>query len=154
MASGCRYLILPHGVALFGIREQLPEDDAASDLGAGYAAGGLRPGGHSDLRRGPGACDLLDHRVGALRGQRRGVPLHRRGRCSWYDFAAEIAAAAGHDTCRIIPCHTSEYPTEGHPPGLLGAGQDQIQRDLPDGHPPLEGGFDLLHETTHEENNP
>ena len=33
------------------------------------------------------------------------------GVCSWYDFAVEIAAAAGHDTCRIIPCHTSEYPT-------------------------------------------
>lgn len=71
------------------------------------------------------------------------------GVCSWYDFAVEIAAAAGHGTCRIIPCHTSELPHEGPAPGLLGAGQDQIQRDLPNGHPPLEGGFDLLHETTH-----
>ena len=38
------------------------------------------------------------------------------GVCSWYDFAAEIAAAAGHGTCRIIPCHTSEYPTKATRP--------------------------------------
>ena len=60
---------LPHGVALFGIREELPEDDAAADLGAGAAAGGLRPDRHADLRRGLGAGDLLDHRSGALCGQ-------------------------------------------------------------------------------------
>ena len=38
------------------------------------------------------------------------------GVCSWYDFATEIAAAAGHGTCRIIPCHTSEYPTKATRP--------------------------------------
>ena len=38
------------------------------------------------------------------------------GVCSWYDFAVEIAAAAGHDICRIIPCHTSEYPTKATRP--------------------------------------
>ena len=38
------------------------------------------------------------------------------GVCSWYDFATEIAAAAGHDKCRIIPCHTSEYPTKATRP--------------------------------------
>ena len=38
------------------------------------------------------------------------------GVCSWYDFAVEIAAAAGHDSCRIIPCHTSEYPTKAQRP--------------------------------------
>ena len=38
------------------------------------------------------------------------------GGCSWYDFAVEIAAAAGHGTCRIIPCHTSEYPTKAPRP--------------------------------------
>lgn len=34
------------------------------------------------------------------------------GVCSWYDFAVEIAAAAGHDRCRIRPCRTAEYPTK------------------------------------------
>ena len=38
------------------------------------------------------------------------------GVCSWYDFATEIAAAAGHDSCRIIPCHTSEFPTKAARP--------------------------------------
>ena len=38
------------------------------------------------------------------------------GVCSWYDFAAEFAAAAGHDKCRIIPCHTSEFPTKATRP--------------------------------------
>lgn len=38
------------------------------------------------------------------------------GVCSWYDFAVEIAAAAGHGTCRIIPCHTSEFPTKATRP--------------------------------------
>ncbi len=33
------------------------------------------------------------------------------GACSWYDFATEIAAAAGHE-CRIIPCHSSEFPSK------------------------------------------
>lgn len=38
------------------------------------------------------------------------------GVCSWYDFAVEIAAEAGHDRCRIAPCHSSEFPTNVHRP--------------------------------------
>lgn len=38
------------------------------------------------------------------------------GVCSWYDFAAEIAAAAGHQTCRIDPCRTAEFPTKAARP--------------------------------------
>lgn len=34
------------------------------------------------------------------------------GVCSWYDFAVEIAAAAGHTACRIDPCHSSEFPSK------------------------------------------
>lgn len=33
------------------------------------------------------------------------------GGCSWYDFAVEIAAAAGNTSCRINPCHSSEFPS-------------------------------------------
>lgn len=33
------------------------------------------------------------------------------GVCSWYDFAVEIAAAAGNTSCRINPCHSSEFPS-------------------------------------------
>ena len=38
------------------------------------------------------------------------------GVCSWYDFAVEIAAAVGHGKCRIMPCHTSEFPTKAARP--------------------------------------
>ncbi len=34
------------------------------------------------------------------------------GVCSWYDFAVEIARAAGHDRCDIRPCHSSEFPSK------------------------------------------
>lgn len=34
------------------------------------------------------------------------------GVCSWYDFATEIAAAAGRTECRINPCHSDEFPSK------------------------------------------
>ena len=34
------------------------------------------------------------------------------GVSSWYDFATEIAAAAGHTECRINPCHSDEFPSK------------------------------------------
>jgi len=37
------------------------------------------------------------------------------GVCSWYDFASEINALAGHK-CNVTPCKTSEYPTKAHRP--------------------------------------
>ena len=33
------------------------------------------------------------------------------GACSWYDFATEIASAAGHE-CKIVPCHSREFPSK------------------------------------------
>ena len=33
------------------------------------------------------------------------------GVCSWYDFATEIAAAAGHE-CIVMPCHSNEFPSK------------------------------------------
>ena len=33
------------------------------------------------------------------------------GVCSWFDFAKEIARQSGHTACRILPCHSSEYPS-------------------------------------------
>ena len=34
------------------------------------------------------------------------------GVCSWYDFAREIATAAGNTSCNIIPCHSNEFPSK------------------------------------------
>ncbi|MCD7721462.1 MAG: dTDP-4-dehydrorhamnose reductase [Prevotellaceae bacterium] len=33
------------------------------------------------------------------------------GVCSWYDFAHAIARMAGNTECRVLPCHSSEYPS-------------------------------------------
>ena len=33
------------------------------------------------------------------------------GVCSWYDFAKEIAMQSGHTACRIMPCHSNEFPS-------------------------------------------
>ena len=34
------------------------------------------------------------------------------GVCSWFDFATEIAMAAGHTNCKVQPCHSSEFPSK------------------------------------------
>lgn len=33
------------------------------------------------------------------------------GECTWYDFARDIAACAGHNDCDIRPCTSEEYPS-------------------------------------------
>ena len=53
---------------------------------------------------------------GQLRGNEGLYHFSDEGACSWYDFAVEIAAAAGHDKCRIAPCHTAEYPSKAPRP--------------------------------------
>lgn len=47
-----------------------------------------------------------------FRGHEGLYHFSNEGVSSWYDFAVEIAAAAGHDKCRIEPCHTAEYPSK------------------------------------------
>lgn len=34
------------------------------------------------------------------------------GVCSWYDFALAIARACGNDACRVLPCHSSDFPSK------------------------------------------
>lgn len=53
---------------------------------------------------------------GQLRGNEGLYHFSDEGACSWYDFAVEIAAAVGHDKCRIAPCRTAEYPTKAPRP--------------------------------------
>ena len=51
-----------------------------------------------------------------FRGHEGLYHFSNEGVCSWYDFAVEIAVAAGHDKCRIEPCHTAEYPSKAPRP--------------------------------------
>lgn len=50
------------------------------------------------------------------------------GVASWYDFAVEIAAAAGNDACRILPCHTAEFPTKAARPAYSVLDKTKVKR--------------------------
>lgn len=50
------------------------------------------------------------------------------GVCSWYDFAVEIAQAAGHDRCSIVPCHSSEFPSKVCRPAYSVLDKSKIKR--------------------------
>lgn len=38
------------------------------------------------------------------------------GKCSWFEFAVEIARQSGNNSCKINPCTTEEYPTKAERP--------------------------------------
>jgi dTDP-4-dehydrorhamnose reductase len=58
------------------------------------------------------------------------------GACSWYDFAVEIAAAVGHDKCRIEPCRTADYPTAARRPAYSVLDKSKLKRTF---------GFEIPH---------
>lgn len=112
MKAGCRYLILrtawlysEYGnnflktmLRLTAERESL--NVVFDQVGTPTYAGDLALAIFSILEGG------LDH------GNEGIYHFSDEGVCSWYDFAVEIARAAGHDKCRIAPCRTAEYPTK------------------------------------------
>ena len=49
--------------------------------------------------------------AGVYEGNEGIYHFSNEGVCSWYDFAVEIAAEAGNASCRINPCHSSEFPS-------------------------------------------
>lgn len=49
--------------------------------------------------------------AGVYEGNEGIYHFSNEGVCSWYDFAVEIANAAGNTNCRINPCHSSEFPS-------------------------------------------
>lgn len=49
--------------------------------------------------------------AGVYEGNEGIYHFSNEGVCSWYDFAVEIANAAGNTACRINPCHSSEFPS-------------------------------------------
>ncbi len=48
---------------------------------------------------------------GTYEGNEGVYHFSNEGVCSWYDFAREIATATGRD-CKIVPCHSSEFPSK------------------------------------------
>lgn len=63
------------------------------------------------------AADLAEAIAGIIAGRRfdgnDGIyHFSNEGVCSWYDFTKAIAAEAGNDRCRIMPCHSDEFPSK------------------------------------------
>ena len=54
--------------------------------------------------------DIIDNNK--LSGNEGVYHFSNEGVCSWYDFTKEIARQAGNDKCKILPCHTSEFPSK------------------------------------------
>ena len=50
------------------------------------------------------------------------------GVCSWYDFAREIAVAAGNTQCQINPCHSSEFPSKVCRPAYSVLDKSKVKR--------------------------
>lgn len=52
----------------------------------------------------------------SFRGRDGIYHFSNEGVCSWYDFALEIARQAGNSTCKIMPCHSNEFPSKVNRP--------------------------------------
>lgn len=50
------------------------------------------------------------------------------GVCSWYDFAREIAVAAGNTKCQINPCHSSEFASKVSRPPYSVLDKSKVKR--------------------------
>ena len=53
---------------------------------------------------------IINHRM--FVGKEGIYNYSNEGVCSWYDFAKMIAEYAGHSSCDIRPCHSSEFPSK------------------------------------------
>lgn len=133
--SGCRYLVfrtawlyseygsnfLKTMLRLTAERERI--DVVADQIGTPTYAGDL-------------ALAIFSVVEGELfRGHEGIYHFSGEGVCSWYDFAVEIAAAAGHDGCEINPCRTGEYPAKAPRPAFSVLDKTKVKRTFGIGIP-------------------
>ena len=50
------------------------------------------------------------------------------GVCSWYDFTVAIASMSGNTGCKIMPCHSSEFPSKVVRPSYSVLDKTKIKR--------------------------
>ena len=50
------------------------------------------------------------------------------GVCSWYDFTVAIASMSGNTGCKIMPCHSSEFPSKVVRPNYSVLDKTKIKR--------------------------
>lgn len=63
--------------------------------------------------------------------QKEGIyHFSNEGVCSWFDFAVEIARAAGHTGCNIRPCHSAEFPSKVVRPAYSVLDKSKLKRDF------------------------
>ncbi len=52
------------------------------------------------------------------------------GVCSWYDFALEIASMSGNAGCKVLPCHSDEFPSKVKRPNYSVLDKTKIKKHL------------------------
>jgi dTDP-4-dehydrorhamnose reductase len=67
--------------------------------------------------------DMYDGKEGVYHFSNEGV-------CSWYDFAVEIARAAGNVKCEIHPCSSEEFPSKVKRPHYSVLDKTKIKREF------------------------
>lgn len=118
LGSGCRYIILrtawlysEYGKnfcrTILGLTATKPQLTVVFDqVGTPTYAGDLACA----------ICTILQN--GLDKGNEGIYHFSNEGVCSWFDFAKAIARQAGHTSCDILPCHSSEYPTQAARPSF------------------------------------
>lgn len=53
--------------------------------------------------------DIIENRK--YEGNEGVYHFSNEGVCSWYDFTKAIAEIAGNDDCKVLPCHSDEFPS-------------------------------------------
>lgn len=110
-ASGCHYLIFRTAwlYSEFGknfVKTMLHLTAQKEELKVVFDQVGT-PTYALDLAR--AICSILERR--SYHGCDGIYHYSNEGVCSWFDFTRVIATMAGHDRCRILPCHSDEFPS-------------------------------------------
>lgn len=119
MASGCKYVILRTAwlysefgknflKTMYGLTASKPEIKVVFDQAGTptYAAG---------LARAVLAvvADYAAEGTAADSYSKSGIyNFSDEGVCSWFDFARAVGEFSGHRGCRVLPCHTDEFPSK------------------------------------------
>jgi dTDP-4-dehydrorhamnose reductase len=136
VASGCKHLVFrtawlysPYGRNFLKTMLQLTADKP--ELQVVFDQVGT-PTCAADLAR------VIFDRIesGDYAGREGFYHFSNEGVCSWYDFAHEIAALAGHTSCKIRPCHSAEFPSKVQRPNFSVLDKTKIKTTF---------GIDILH---------
>ena len=112
MASGCRYMIIRTAwlYSEFGknfLKTMLDLTSSKPEIKVVFDQTGT-PTYALDLAE--TICGIVED--GKYEGKYGIYHYSDEGVCSWYDFARMIAEYAGNTGCRVLPCHSCEFPSK------------------------------------------